>query len=130
MTREVVASTQYGDLKGTIALDGYGSSFLHDLGRQAGIPADYFPVGLEFYANEPGRSADPISIKVLAVDTSVVGTNGDAVKAFADRKQTVPVAAFPIKLPFTDLITLIKRCSIVISDRLLGDASMVVPADN
>ena len=126
MKREVVASMQYGDLKGTIILDGHSASFLHDLARRASMPANYFPVGLEFYDEGLGGSTDPISIKLLAVDKSVVGADGDAINAFAKKNQTVPVSAFRVELPFRELITHIKRCSIVISDRLLGDSLMII----
>lgn len=126
MTREAVAQTQYGDLSGRIVLDGYSHSFLHELGRRANIPPGHFAVGLEFWASEPGKADQYISVKLLAVQTSRVGTDGDAIKAFADRNETVPVVAFEIDLPFTELVAVMKRCSIVIADRLLGGKPMNV----
>ena len=124
MTREVVAQTQYGDLSGRIVLDGYSHSFLHELGKRAKVPPGYFVVGLEFSASEPGNTHQHISVNLLAVQTSRVGADGDAIESFADRHNTVPVVPFEIALPFTELVALIKRCSIVIADRLLGGKPM------
>ena len=126
MARRVTASTQYGDLTGTIALDGYGHSFLHELGRRASIPANYFAVGPEVSATEPSGGLYPMRLSLLAADTSVVGRDGDAIRRFAEMNDAVPVRSFAIEVPFAELLGLIKRCSLVVADRLLGDTPMQV----
>jgi hypothetical protein len=123
---KAVAATQYGDLSGSIVLDGYTHSFLHALGKKAGIPPGHFAVGLELSALEPGKTHQHISVRILAVEMSRVGADGDAIKAFAEGHRAVPVKPFEIDVPVAEVIPLIKRCSIVISDRLLGGKPMTV----
>lgn len=132
MTEILTASTQYSDLVGTIALDGYSGSFLRPLASQA-VPAGYVPVGLELWTQEPGTpgtGSASMSVTLFAVEASVVGADPDAIRAFAAKNQTVPVRRFEVALPFTEVVALMKRCHIVVADRhLLGETPMF-PQDN
>lgn len=126
MARDERAATQYSDLTGTIALDGYGSGFLY---RFAGrIREGYLPVGLRLSAEEPAKDGQIIAT-LWAVDTSVVGAGADAIRAHATRNAPVPVVPFKIDLQFDELITLIKRCEIELKSCLLGETQIAVQED-
>lgn len=118
---KVTSATQYGDLKGTISLDGYSGSFLHDLKKKINVPEKYFPLGLEVYAGEPGTNHSYLSMTLYAADTTLVGNNADAIKAFAASKGNIEVESFEVKLPIGEILPLIKRCSVVVCDRLLAN---------
>lgn len=53
MSKPFIASTQYGDLKGTVSLDGLQGPLLQELMAKANVPSGYVPVGLTCYL---GRS--------------------------------------------------------------------------
>ena len=54
MEQPFVASTKYGDLKGTISVDGFEGPFLDELSKKANIPEGYIPVGLTCYLGKSG----------------------------------------------------------------------------
>jgi hypothetical protein len=53
MSKPFIASTQYGDLKGTVSVDGFQGPFLQELMTKANMPSGYITVGLTSYLGRP-----------------------------------------------------------------------------
>ncbi|MFN0017713.1 MAG: hypothetical protein ACKVP0_05590 [Pirellulaceae bacterium] len=126
MATEARAAVQYGDIRGTISIDGWDGIAAVSLG--AGVPKGYWPIGLEIYG-EPRKQKGRLvpTIYLLAVDTEVVGGNGpDAVHKYAKKNKSIPVFRFPTKLKLVDLLPLIKRLSIVLQDKTVRDTPLMV----
>ena len=70
MARESRASVQYGDMRGTIAIDGWDGISALSFG---GAGKGYWPVGIELYG-EPDRKGAKMDwyVHVLAVDVDLL----------------------------------------------------------
>ena len=126
MATEARAAVQYGDMRGTISIDGWDGIAAVSLG--AGVPKGYWPIGLEIYGqpNRKGGDLDP-TIYLLAVDCEVVGGIGpEFVSKYAKETETIPVFQFPTKLKMVDLLPLIKRLSIVLQDKTVRDTPLMI----
>ena len=70
--REITtALTQYGDLQGTIAVDGHEASSLRQLAKESEMPTGYRPVGLSLYAGAPPIGGS-LQAYLLAVEEEVM----------------------------------------------------------
>ena len=125
MPEDFVAATQYGDLKGTAALDGYEGPPLHELAKLTDMPAGYRPVGLSFSTFHVTDGTVPFN--VVAVRVSEAGDNvDDLAKYAAAHGGKLPVYSFSGKIKPGDLERLFKRVSVkVILKSLAGFAVTV-----
>ncbi len=134
MSREAKAITQYGDLKGTIGVDGFNgiaiwTDFKPD---QIHVPAGYHPVGVDIY-DEPERDGKfAPTVYLLAVDRSILGEGHtpEAVKRYAKEHGVVPVLRFRTDIKVKDLLPLIKRINVVLKDKIVGDAKLMVSEEH
>lgn len=112
---EAKAQTQYGDLTGTVSVDGFDGLSIRLLAGKAG----YYPVGLEIHchAAKKGAMHRPI-IKMLAVDATILDEcSPDGVSRYAEEHGTLPVFRFATDLTIDDVLTNVKRMVIVLQDR-------------
>lgn len=127
MSEVVKASTQYGDLKGSISCDGWDGVTTLSLG--IGCPRGYWPVGFEICAEPDSRGGkiDP-DIYVLAIDESILdGKPGpDAVRKYAEQNPRLPVFRFRSKAKLSKLLGSMKRLSIVLQDKGTRGAQLVL----
>jgi hypothetical protein len=101
------SSTQYGDIKGNVTIDGFSSGNLHDFAKDNSINTNqYFPVGIKIYRGENGHE----SISIIAVDTAAVGigTTYDNIKDYFDQNEDVDVKR--IDLPNATFEDYLKKC--------------------
>lgn len=109
------SSTQYGDIKGNITIDGMMGGNLSEFAKANGInTSQYFPIGIEIYLGEN----DFQSISIIAVDKNAIGlgTTYENVKVYLEQNEEVDVKK--IDLPnatLNDYLKLCKRFSIVAS---------------
>jgi hypothetical protein len=123
MSEEIRASAQYGDMQGTIEIDGWEHISAIDFG---GCDKGYWPVGVNIYAepDERGGEFEP-SITILAVDESILDGKGpNAIRKYAEEHGTVPVFQFRRKAKLEEVLPLIKRVSIVLQDKCIEDAKL------
>jgi hypothetical protein len=112
------AETQYGDLSGDVQIDGHDGVFLQQLfARVENRPAGYSPVGLLFYAE---RMLDPTEspiVSILAADLSETSlTFQEYLDHARSNNSEIPVFEFVVEISFVELLTLIKRLSVFVSD--------------
>ena len=126
MGEEQQASTQYGDLKGTIQVDGWDG--LTVLSAGAGCPKGYWPVAVKFYGEPTSRGGElSLDVMVLAVDESILDGKGpDAVRRYARANGRIPVFAFDRKFDLPRAMKLIKRLSIMMQDKATEDATLLL----
>ena len=121
----IKADTQYGDLKGTISLDGWDG--LSVLGAGGCCPKGYWPVGLQFYGEpiNPGAEIE-YDACVFAVDTSILdpGHPATMVSRYAKEHGQIPVFRFDAKVSLEVLLKSCKRVAIVLADKSLHRAPM------
>ncbi len=117
MSELAIASTQYGDLRGTASIDGHHGSLVHEVAKRAEIPRGYWPVGLSIDISAPDYQ--PI-VEVFAVDADVAGAGGDNIEKYAKENAEIPVFSFPAKVSLQELPALAKRFHLVVGDRLIG----------
>lgn len=66
---KIIASTQYNDYLGTVAVDGHDWESLKNYLESKGLDTDkYFPVGAEFYAGE----GDFFHVRFICKDRDIV----------------------------------------------------------
>jgi hypothetical protein len=83
MPEPFVASVQYGDFKGTIAIDGHDSDFLDELAAQAvDMPKGYWPVGFELWNPYELDEDGAIPLTIVAADCSQVGESVEEMRRY------------------------------------------------
>jgi len=108
MSESFVAGTQYGDLKGTISLDGFSSPPLYDFAALTDMPVGYWPVGISFYTLHITDGTIPF--RIVAVQSSVVGHKTEDVEVYAsEHNDEIPVYSFYGKINPHHLEGLFKR---------------------
>jgi hypothetical protein len=116
MSKPFVASTQYGDLKGTVSVDGFQGPFLQGLIGKANMPSGYVPVGLTCYLGEPsvhdkGLSDRSIRFSIVAVKSDK--GDMDEIRREAAATGTMDVFRFDLEgLKAEEILKLIKRLDI------------------
>lgn len=140
MVEPINPSTQYGDYKGRASIDeAEGGDLLFRLARKADVPKGYWPVGFKLSATKerhvPNQTERDwfLHLAVYAVDASIAG-GGDELAEYAKRHDTVPVFGFDATIEPAELLDLlasaVKRVSVVMATRSIGDTSMVLLDDN
>ena len=115
MGEPFVAATQYGDLKGTVSIDGWDGPFLLELASRARMPKGYRPIGLTCYVGDPNPARDGRFVHfslaaVLVEDPASWGI--DAIRKEAESRGELSLCRFDLDITPGDLLDLIKRLSI------------------
>jgi len=129
MTTEAKASTRYGDLKGTISIDGFEHLMFHTF---PGAAKGYQPVGLEIsYSVREKGDTPSIQISLLAVDRDTLkGSGPNAVFKQAKESGELKVFRFRTKLTLDRLLPHIKRMEIVLNDESSSDMPLMIQEYN
>jgi hypothetical protein len=125
MSDEIRASVQYGDMRGTISIDGWDGVRAISFG---GAGKGYWPVALELYG-EPSQRGEVVECDayILAVDESILdGTGPDAVAKYAKEHGEIPVFRFATTLDVQEALRLVKRLSVVLQDKTIRDNTLVL----
>lgn len=124
---DFTAGTTYGDLRGDAVVDGYTGPFLNELGQRAGVPQNYFAVGLEVYAGEPANAEHPTppywSIKTAACEKQRYGATIDDIRKRAEGELVVKL--FHVEMEPEGLLPYIKRLSVTIVNRAIAGVKVV-----
>ena len=128
MSESAIATTQYGDLKGTVSIDGFDGPFLRILGQKSNMPPGYTPVGISIYTSEPSKRGF-LSVDIYAVDSNVGGISGDDIRHYSKAHDTIPVFQFNAQVEVADLLPYIKRLHIVAATKTIRGTQMVVLED-
>ena len=129
MTDPAIASTQYGDLKGTIAIDGHNGLSVRDLYETAEIPKGYWPVSIQICGfAKPGKEGEGqpprLSAYVLCVDTEQVGLGPDKIVQYCRENPELHTFSFPATIDFMKLVSKLKRLDIVLHSKITRDAEV------
>ena len=130
MAWPIVASTQYGDFKGTVSIDEVdGVELLQLLRKRAKVARDYWPVGFSVAAVGTGRHPEHSwHLTVYAVDAQIAA-GGQGIADYAQQNDRVPVFEFSEMIAPSELAELlmksIKRFEMVAATRLLEGKPMV-----
>lgn len=124
MADPFVAAVQYGDLRGTVALDGHSGSPLYELAAKTCMPGGFFPVGFSLRRLNPNDDGT-IPFRIVAVQCDEVGKTMDEVIKYAQSHEEVPVYSFDGKLPLEEFSSLFKRFDMKVLTKNLRDANVV-----
>jgi hypothetical protein len=107
-----LASSQYGDMRGTVSADSYSGIEFHDFAKARGIDTDrYFLIAMEFMWLEGHQS-----LNICAVDKQVAGQGFDSIDAYAKAHDgKVPVVRFRVSPELNDLGRFMKRLAVVLA---------------
>jgi hypothetical protein len=120
MPEDFIASTQYDDLKGTIAIDEFQAigtqsfSLLEMLADHADMPEGHIIVGFEIHSATPMKLEDHgiMIYNVVSVRPEDVGHGINQWKEYADAHGELPVHRFRGRVNFDDFRRLIHRLDI------------------
>ena len=128
MEQPFVASTKYGDLKGTISVDGFEGPFLNELGKKANIPEGYMPVGLTCYLGKSGDYDQGVRdrfIRFSLVATRADKSNFDEIRREATATGKMDVYSFDLDgVKAEEVLALIKRVDIKLIHFRLQDINI------
>jgi hypothetical protein len=129
MEQPFVASTKYGDLKGTISIDGFEGPFLDELSKKANIPEGYIPVGLTCHLGKSGDYEQGVRdefIRFSLVATRAGKTTFDEVCREATAAGKMYVYSFDLDgLKAEEVLALIKRVDIKLIHFRLQDINIM-----
>lgn len=122
----IVASTHYGDFKGTVSIDEAGySELLRLLGQKVSVPEGYRPVGFSIYA-EPGPG-HLWHLTVYSVDVQSLA--GRVLTDYASEHDHIPVFEQRESIEAAEVAELfvegVKEFSMVAATRELARKPMV-----
>lgn len=115
-----VASVQYGDLKGTVSMDGHEAEGpLGGLAEHTCMKPGYWPVGFGLHGLDPNKEGK-CSFTIYAVDASEVGTNVDQIKSYVEENGNLPVVGFHGEIEVGSFIQFFKRFSLRAHSKHIG----------
>lgn len=107
MQEVFTSSTQYGDIKGNVSIDGFDGINLHDFAETYGIDTtQYFPIGIEIYIGQ--NEYQSISIVAIDMNTVGIGTTYDNIKIYLESNDKIDVKK--IDCPNATLNDYLKIC--------------------
>ena len=113
MQEVFTSSTQYGDLKGNVTIDGFDGGNLHDFAQANGVNTNqYFPIGIDIYIGEHGHQ----SISIITIDVNAVGIGSiyENIKDYLESNEEIDVKKFTFpNVTLNDYLQKCKRFSIV-----------------
>lgn len=129
MARPFVASTKYGDLEGTISVDGFEGPFLDKLSKKANIPEGYMPVGLTCHLGKSGTYDQGVRDRFISfslVATRADKSNLDEIRKEATAAGKMDVYSFDIDgVKAEEVLALVKRVDIKLIHFRLQDINIM-----
>jgi len=107
MEEVFTSSTQYGDIKGNVTIDGQMSNNLHEFSKNYKIDTEkYFPIGIDIYIGENKYQ----NIDIIAIDKDVIGLGlkYENIKAYLEENDKPDVKK--INIPNATLDDYLKFC--------------------
>lgn len=126
MAEDAKASTQYGDVRGTIAIDGHSGLPIDQLVARAAVPSGYRPIGLRIYGFSRRNDGPTVNAKVLCVDTDQTGTTPDEIQRFGRKNGELHTFEFDADVDFGAIVRLIKRYDVVLLSKLTSDCHVKI----
>lgn len=130
MSEKFIASCQYNDYRGTVALD-HGTTIvgmndlLREMAQKANLPAELTPIGFSYSGPQVGNDLRPtprLHLTLAAVRGDEVGWGLDQWKEYGRIHGTIPAYRYRFEMDIVELLTYMKRLSINILPRDLdGD---------
>jgi len=121
MNKELIASVQYNDMKGTAALDGQMGGGMHGLAEQASMPKEYFPVAMSVYFGE----TDSFYLSIYACSKSKYGNDMDTIM----KHNSLELKKFDIEITKEEFFKSLKRFDIKLIDKTLIDKEFIIPEE-
>ncbi len=118
MAENAIATTQYGDLKGTIAIDGFDGLPIDSLYSSASIPKGYYPVGIRIHGSHGPSKSLSVKARVLCVDTDQTGKTPDEIRTFGTQSHELHTFEFEAEISLDSILKLIKRYDIVLLSKV------------
>ncbi len=121
MGEPFIASVQYGDLKGTVSIDGHEAGGpLRDLAKHTCLKTGYWPIGFGLDGLDP-NSDGKVSITVFGVDQKTVGGTVDEIRTYVEKHGgKLPVVGFRGEITAGSFAQLFKRFSLRAHSKGLG----------
>ena len=110
-----VATVQYGDMKGTVAIDGHdGGPLEGDL--IAHVKQGFLPIGFGLYRLDTDENGD-LPFVVYAVEAELVGETAKEINSYASEHGKLPVVGFHGKILASEFGKFFKRFSLCAQSR-------------
>ena len=127
MAEDAKAATQYGDLTGTIAIDGFNGLLIDGLlVLRSSVPTGYHPVGIRIYGSPRQEELPLMKAKVLCVDTGQTGETPDEIRAFGKANGELHTFEFDADLDLDSILKSVKRYDIVLLSKLTRDTQVKI----
>lgn len=131
MSNQVPTLSEYGDLVGTVEIDGHLSTPLAELAALTRMPTHCCPVGVEI---ELFESFDTIvHFSVLAYDSRIIGCDPNSMTAYVEQTGSLSIQRFPGLIRNASAHRFFKHFSIVALDHRtvhMGDRLRVIDNDD
>lgn len=114
------ASVQYGDLRGTAAIDGYETGGpLRGLAEHTCLKSGYIPVGFGLTNLDPGDDGK-VGFTLYAVQTEQVGKNVQEMSQYVSEHGKLPVVGFRGQIKAGTFVQHFKRFSLRVHSKTLA----------
>jgi hypothetical protein len=132
MADDAKAATQYGDVKGTISVDGFSGIRIDDLYVRADVPSGYQPIGMRIAGSRRDENGElTIRASVLCVDTDQTGTKPDEIRRFGSENGELHTFEFDAQVDIAEILRCVKRYDIVLLGKITRGISVKIqPTDD
>lgn len=125
MERELVAEVQYGDMRGTIAVDGFHGLNPHTVGLSADTNGRA-AIGISLYLSPGGSGELQVSGNLIVVNEELSQHTADEIRNHAVKAGKLRVKAVPAKVDVEKLLESVKRLNIVLALKSLEGIELVI----
>jgi hypothetical protein len=122
------ASTQYGDMFGSVSLDGWQHAPLHELAAYCEIPSGYVPVGFSLFRLHPDEEGK-LPFRIACAESEEYDRSLSEVNKNGKSGQELGVRLFSGRVPVNELEGLFKRVDITVLHKGLKEANVVIQYD-
>lgn len=114
MSEPDITALRYGDLVGTVEIDGHAESPLNSLVALVNMPPKFRPIAVEIRLF--GSFDDTVSFAILAYDSEIVGKGLEAAMSYARVHGRLPVRRFSGSVHSTTVHRYFRQCTIAAVD--------------
>jgi hypothetical protein len=110
MPEPLIASTQYGDMLGTVQFDGHEAAPLEELAALTEMPPNFCAIAITM--GLPNTEEEKVPFSILAYDYNLLGMAPNSIENYIDQNGQLPLVEYKSHFLFSQFDEYFKRWSL------------------